>query len=143
MTQGGPARIILLDTDAASRLQVNQLRADYLQILETYEIFAITWVTEAEWRTGLLLKENVKRRERFEGWMARVVKLSVDDEVTRRYAELAAIARRKNQGTKYRQNDLWIAATAVRHDLPLMTLNRGDYEVFARHGGLILQPPLN
>lgn len=142
MSGPGDRKIILLDTDAASRLQVDRLRADYFSILDGYEMLAITWITEAEWLTGLQLKENEHRRRRFDSWMNRLLKISVDDEVTRQYANLAAIASQKRQNTKHRQNDLWIAAAAVRHRLPLMTLNRGDFMVFAEHGGLQLEPPV-
>jgi predicted nucleic acid-binding protein len=133
--------ILLIDTDVASNLQIGKLRPDYTQIVNSYDILAITWITEAEWRIGLLLRENPKRQERFERWMGKVLRLSQDDEVTRRYAELTAIAHQHGGTTKKRQNDTWIAASAVRHDLPLMTLNRGDFMVYARHGGLRLEPP--
>lgn len=141
MTSASDPAILLIDTDVASRLQIGKLRNDYTQIVDSYDLLAITWITEAEWRTGLLLRENPKRQERFERWMGKVLRLSQDDEVTRRYAELAAIAQQHGGTTKKRQNDTWIAASAVRHDLPLMTLNRGDFMVYAKHGGLRLEPP--
>ena len=133
--------ILILDTDAASKLQVDKLRADYMDIIDSYDLLAITWITEAEWRTGLQLKENRRREERFELWMSKLLHLSQDSEVTRRYADLASIAAQHGEGTKKRQNDTWVAATAVRHDTPLMTLNRGDFMVYAHHGGLRLEPP--
>ena len=141
MSPQAEPRILLLDTDVASGLQRGNLRPDYVKLAETYDIYAITWVTEAEWRVGLRLNDNPKLQERFEKWMNLVLKLSQDDEITERYADLAAIAKQKNQSVKSRQNDTWIAAAAVRHDVPLMTLNRGDYMVFAKHGGLQLEPP--
>ena len=139
----GPAdrKILLLDTDAASKLQVGQLRVDYLEIIDSFDLLAISWITEAEWRTGLRLKENANRQKRFEKWMSRLLQLSQDSEVTQRYAELASIAAQHGRGTKKRQNDTWIAATAVRHDIPLMTLNRGDFMDYANFGGLRLEPP--
>lgn len=134
-------RILLLDTDVASKLQIGKLREDYVAIVDTYDLLAISWITEAEWLTGLQLKDNQLRRERFEAWMTKLLHLSQDSEVTRRYADLAAVAATHRKGTKTRQNDTWIAATAVRHDLPLMTLNRGDFMDFAKFGGLKLEPP--
>lgn len=47
----GP-RILILDTDTASNLQVGRLRPDYMAILDSYDLLAITWITEAEWLTG-------------------------------------------------------------------------------------------
>lgn len=136
----GSPSILVVDTDVASRLQIGKLRVDYAEIVDMYDIVAITWITEAEWRTGLLLNDNPQRRERFERWMDRVLRLSQDDEVTKRYAELSAIATQHRTTTKTRQNDTWIAAAAVRHDLELMTLNRGDFMVYAKHGGLRMVP---
>lgn len=141
MTASEAPRILILDTDAASKLQVGLLRSDYMAIIDSYDLLAITWITEAEWLTGLRLKENPQRQLRFEEWMSKLLHLSQDSEVTRRYAELASIAAQHGERTKKRQNDTWIAATAVRHDTPLMTLNRGDFMVYARHGGLRLEPP--
>jgi len=112
-----------------------------MAIIDSYDLLAITWITEAEWLTGLHLKDNPQRQRRFEEWMSKLLHLSQDSEVTRRYAELASIAVQHGGGTKKRQNDTWIAATAVRHDTPLMTLNRGDFMVYAKHGGLRLEPP--
>lgn len=136
------SRILLLDTDAASKLQVNKLRLDYKAIVDTYDMVAISWVTEAEWQVGLLLNQNPHRQARFETWLNKVVRIGQDPEVTRCYAELSAVAKQHNQTTKKRQNDTWVAAVAVRHQIPLMTLNRSDFDVFARHGRLVLEPPI-
>jgi tRNA(fMet)-specific endonuclease VapC len=141
VTAPADPRILILDTDVASKLQVDRLRPDYMAVIDTYDLLAITWITEAEWLTGLHLKDNPQRQQRFEEWMSKLLHLSQDSEVTRRYAELASIAAQHGEGTKKRQNDTWIAATAVRHDTPLMTLNRGDFMVYAKHGGLRLEPP--
>ncbi len=135
-------RIILLDTDTASKLQIGKLRQDYLEILGAYDLRAISWITEAEWLVGLNMKPNEMRRKRFDEWMAKTLRLPHDDEITRRYGDLAAIAMQRRSNTKHKQNDVWIAATAVRHNIPLMTLNRGDYQVLAEYGGLRLEPPL-
>lgn len=141
MTSSSSKRILLLDTDTASKLQIGKLRPDYAAIVDTYDLLAMAWITEAEWRTGLLLKENQKRQERFEVWMSKLLQLSQDSEVTQSYADLAAIASKRRLSTKTRQNDTWIAATAVRHGIPLMTLNRGDFMDFAKFGPLQLEPP--
>ncbi len=42
------------------------------------------------------------------------------------WAELTAHAR--DQGTPYQDNDLWIAACALQHNLPLMTHNPRHFE---------------
>lgn len=135
-------RILLLDTDAASNLQRGKLRDDYKAILDTYDLLAITWISEAEWQAGHLQKANSERQTRYENWLTKVLRISHDQEITTRWAELAAVAAQRNQKVKYRQNDTWIAAAAIRHGIPLMTLNRSDFEVFARYGALELEPPI-
>ena len=36
------------------------------------------------------------------------------------------------------QNDMWIAACCIRHEIPLATLNLKDFQDFADHDGLVL-----
>ncbi|MGH9185245.1 MAG: type II toxin-antitoxin system VapC family toxin [Acidimicrobiales bacterium] len=65
--------------------------------------------------------------------------LPYSDEVARRWGQLAASAQRR--GRPRPVNDTWIAACCLADDVPLLTLNRGDFEDFARHDGLRLLGP--
>ncbi len=62
----------------------------------------------------------------------RVVLYSVDEETAEHYSSVLNRLRRK--GTPIPTNDIWIAACALRHGLPLCTLDRH----FAQVEGLIL-----
>ena len=54
------------------------------------------------------------------------VLLDIDEETALVYARLARRLRR--QGRLIGTNDLWIAAASLRHDLPLVTSNPGEFE---------------
>ena len=47
-------------------------------------------------------------------------------------------ARAQLRGRPRPQNDTWIAACCVRHDVPLVTLNIKDFRDYAEHDGLRL-----
>ncbi len=57
--------------------------------------------------------------------------LPYSDEVARTWGRLAAAAQRL--GRPRPVNDAWIAACCSTEDVPLLTLNRRDFEDFARH----------
>lgn len=71
-----------------------------------------------------------------ESWLSHRPLIPYDDGISKTWARLAA--RAQQRGRPRPQNDTWIAACCVRHDLPLVTLNTKDFEDFARHDGLIL-----
>ncbi|MEO7364561.1 MAG: PIN domain-containing protein [Candidatus Saccharimonadales bacterium] len=77
--------------------------------------------------------DNVKRLERFlEAPNVEVVKLS--QQTTRLYADV--VRQLRQAGRAASSNDIWIAALAVEHHLPLLTLDRD----FAAITGLQLVP---
>jgi predicted nucleic acid-binding protein len=79
----------------------------------------ISVVTVGELQAGVLLAgevtEQARRLRRLSSTVARASVLTVDNAVAARYAELRAAT------TRQPSNDLWIAATALAHDLTLIT----------------------
>ena len=67
---------------------------------------------------------EAKRRE-LEVRIRRFVVLACDEATVRAWAELRAKA--ESEGLAKQTADLWIAATARRHDLPLLTKDRGFF----------------
>lgn len=78
----------------------------------------IPLIVVAEYRFGL---EGSIRRDlllpRFEAFLLTVSTLAADMETTRHYARIAH--QLKTVGRRISQNNLWIAALAAQHDLPI------------------------
>ena len=128
--------VVVLDTDAASLLQRGQLEPGYARDLPG-QTLAITFVTVGEMHKGMALRNwGARRRADLEAWLHRFLLLPYSEDVARRWGELAATA--QTRGRPRPVNDTWIAACCLVDDIPLLTLNRSDFEDFGRHDGLRL-----
>lgn len=101
---------------------------------------AISIVTKAELRAGILAAKDIATRDRRLGTLdavANIVVLPVDEQVARAWAQmrayLAAAQRRVNI------NDMWIAATAAAHEIPVLTQD-GDFDALSGIAGLTVIP---
>lgn len=104
------------------------------------ETVAISVVTKAELRVGIFATEHIETRDRrlatFE-LANRIVSLPVDDAVSRAWAQMRAYVRASKQ--KVRVNDMWIAATAAAHEIPVLTQD-GDFDALNGVAGLTVIP---
>ena len=93
---------------------------DALRMIKTASFIGVPFIVLAELRCGFLCGVRARRNEamltQFLG-SPRVSVLFPDRETTNHYAHLYAQLRL--QGTPIPMNDLWIAALAIQHDLPL------------------------
>lgn len=91
---------------------------------------AVDPVILGELRFGMLLLPRSKRRDRLETWFAegarRLRCIPFDAEVGLRWAELLAALRRSGRSMPIK--DSLIAATALTHELTVVTRNREDFE---------------
>lgn len=89
---------------------------------------SLSMVTIGELRLGVLaassLDQRASRLRTLQSAMA-LDPFPVDDQVADAWAELRVAMR--SAGRKLTTNDSWIAATAIAHDLPLITQDR-DYD---------------
>jgi predicted nucleic acid-binding protein len=92
---------------------------------------AISVATLAELHTGVLLastRDARLARARFVRQVEALYQaLVIDADTARTYAHLADASRSGGRSPRRRVMDLWIAATAVRHRLPLYTRNAKDF----------------
>lgn len=101
---------------------------------------AVSIVTRSELRVGVFAAETVALRDRRIATLeasAHFPILSVDSEVDRTWAQmrvyLAAAGRSVNV------NDVWIAATAAAHGIPVLTQD-GDFDALNGVAGLTVIP---
>lgn len=128
--------IVVLDTDAASLLHRRRLeRHDAQHLIGATP--AVTFVTVGEFHKGMALRSwGERRRAELVSWIGRFLVVPYGEDVARRWGELAAAAQQR--GRPRPVNDTWIAACCIDGDVPLLTLNRKDFEPFAAHDGLRL-----
>lgn len=97
----------------------------------------LTFVGVAElWKWAEVRSWGERNRAGLDAWIDHRPIIPYDNEVGRSWARLSASADRR--GRPRPQNDTWVAACSLRHGLPLITLNRKDFDDFAIHDGLVL-----
>ena len=104
------------------------------------ETTAISVVTKAELRVGIFAAEDIETRDRrlmtFE-LANRIVALPVDERVSRAWAQMRVYV--QASGRKVEVNDMWIAATAAAHEIPVLTQD-GDFDALNGVAGLTVIP---
>jgi predicted nucleic acid-binding protein len=104
------------------------------------ETVAISMVTRAELRVGIFAAEDIETRDRrlmtFE-LANRIVALPVEEKVSRAWSQMRAYT--QASGKKVEVNDMWIAATAAAHEIPVLTQDR-DFDALSGVAGLTVIP---
>ncbi len=127
---------VVLDTDVSSRIIKGKLSGSLATRL-TGRLWCVTFVTAGElWRWAEARNWGLSSCEDLERWLARVIVIDSDDDVSRTWGQVSARAARR--GRPGPVNDSWIAACCLSRDLPLATLNVKDYVDLAEHEGLVL-----
>lgn len=101
---------------------------------------AISVVTKAELRLGIFAAADIETRDQrlmtFE-LANRMVSLPVDEAVSRAWAQMRAYL--AASGQRVAVNDMWIAATAAAHEIPVLTQD-GDFDALNGVAGLTVIP---
>ncbi len=130
--------VVVLDTDAASRLQKGQLTRAVAESLVGATL-ALSFVTVGELLKWAEVRSwGAPRRAELDRWLAPIPVVPVDRDVCAEWAKLAAAAERR--GRPRPVNDMWVAASCLAADVPLATYNRADFEDFERYHGLRTLP---
>ena len=100
-------------------------RPDAATLLESlaHDGLALSAISCGEALEGLLdLPRSADRMSQFANFLTTIDVLAIDLEISRRYADIRRGLR--SEGRLLADNDLWIAATALAHDLTLVTRDR-------------------
>lgn len=118
--------LLLVDTDVASFLFKSDSRAEeYLDILQGNEL-ALSFMTVAElFQWAAMRRWGDARIARLETALEKYLVLPVDAELCRRWGQLRS--QMKAKGIAISVQDAWIAATALRYDLALVSHNGKDF----------------
>lgn len=126
---------LVLDTSAYSALFRKHHAT--VQLVESTENLYLTPIVLGELKAGFLLGRRGEENERsLREFLQspRVSVLAIDDETADRWAIIAAFL--KKAGTPVASNDIWIAASAMQHGLPILTSDR-DFQkipqIIVRH----------
>ncbi len=120
--------ILLLDTNIVSFLFKGDSRADSYAPYLCDHILAISFMTVAELFQWAAVRNWGKRRtNQLEASLHRYTVLPFDIEVCRLWGEVRASG--YAEGRPISSQDAWVAATAIQHNLPLVTHNPSDFEV--------------
>lgn len=109
---------MILDTNGLSAIADGDPKLEPL--LQRAAEIALPAIVLGEYRYGIMQSRN---RARYELWLSEVIAncrvLKVDAETAEQYAEIRNELKRK--GRPIPGNDLWIAALARQHALPLLS----------------------
>jgi tRNA(fMet)-specific endonuclease VapC len=117
---------VLLDTDVFSLFFRRDTRGVRYDPEVRGRVRCLSFASVAELRFGAIAAGWQDRRvQQLEAAIARTVILHGDDLTVRHWAQVKAT--RQRLGRPISSEDCWIAATALRHGLPLLTHNAKDY----------------
>jgi tRNA(fMet)-specific endonuclease VapC len=118
---------VLLDTDVFSYLmRPKDARGDAYRPHVKGKTVAVSFVTVGELYYGAEKRKwSAKNLSHLREKLKAVVVVPYDEEVCRAYARVRASL---PSGIVVEANDLWIAASAIRHAIPLVTNNRKHFE---------------
>lgn len=121
---------VLLDTDVVSFVLKGDTRAaGYLPLL-TGNRLALSFMTVAElFQWASVRKWGPRRIAALEQGLTRFLIVPADVEMCRAWGTVRAS--RAAMGQPISPQDAWIAATALRHSLPLITHNASDFQGIA------------
>jgi tRNA(fMet)-specific endonuclease VapC len=117
---------VIVDTDVVSFLMKGDTRAALYRAHLEGRTLALSFMTVAELYQWAYVRNWGKRKvSRLEEQMHRYIIVPYDGDLCKAWARICVD--RQRLGHPISVQDAWIAATALRHDCPLVTHNRNDF----------------
>jgi len=132
---GAPSRAVIDTSVFVSIEQGRPLRREVFPATG-----AISVVTKAELRAGVLAAKDIATRDRRLDTLdavAGIIVLPVDEEVAKAWAQMRAYLTAADQ--RVNVNDMWIAATAAANEIPVLTQD-ADFNALSGIAGLTVIP---
>jgi tRNA(fMet)-specific endonuclease VapC len=124
---GPPVEAVLVDTDVYSYLMNGNAYASVYKRHVEGKLVAVSFVTVGELYFGAYRKGwTPERLADLKDRLRSVTIVPYDELLCLTYARIKAEIQRK--GKVVAPNDLWIAASAVRHSIPLVSNNKKHFE---------------
>ena len=118
---------ILVDTNVFSLVFRQDTRASLYTSSIRGKRLHVAFMTVAELRQWALIRDwSARRIESLHQALRNYVVLGFDDQTAWRWAEVGAHERRAGRNRQDR-GDWWIAACALRHNMPILTHNPRDF----------------
>jgi predicted nucleic acid-binding protein len=118
---------VLLDTNIVSFLLKGDSRATLYAPHLREQRLAISFMTVAElFQWAFVRRWSERRRQELDVSLQKYAVLPFDIALCRLWGEIRAECQAK--GRPISPQDAWIAATALRYEIPLITHNPGDFE---------------
>ncbi len=125
-------KYVVVDTDVFSRLYRGQDVDQYRQLLAD-SVPVLSFASVAELHFGAVSANwGDRRRQGLEDAISRYVIPPYNEEMAKLWGQLKAQAVRAGHplGAAEQTNDLWVCATAIYHNAPLLTGNLRHFENF-------------
>jgi predicted nucleic acid-binding protein len=121
-------KIVLLDTNVVSYRYLNRDEFEKFRPFLVDSIPAISFVTYAESLEGAYRAGWApKRIGQYDAYLRTYLLIPADRETAISYAKIYSSCKHRGVGVDGRENDIWIAATAHRHNIPILS-NDGIFE---------------
>lgn len=128
---------LLVDTDVFSFLTWRRTQAEPFRQIVEGRLLALSFVTVGEVYYGAVHAGwGVPRQQRLSAALSRYTILPGTIEIARRFGDIKAQFR-----DQFDERDMWIAATAIAHELPIATNNLRHFQPMSEHFGFDVEHP--